>query len=152
MPKLPGTSKRIRARVLLTSMQLLRFILKQNLYFFRNGFKLDFGGIELFYCSKCILKTFALGDIVDPKSFYRQISQMPVLLVPADIWSEGGKTVVLRPFVTEDFMTGVPVKPGSDRLSLQVLDQICKRLLEIDGIGGVMYDVTPKPPGTTEWE
>jgi GMP synthase (glutamine-hydrolysing) len=27
-----------------------------------------------------------------------------------------------------------------------------KEILKIDGISKVIYDLTPKPPGTTEWE
>ena len=49
-------------------------------------------------------------------------------------------------------MTGVPATPGSDYLPLEALYNIVNRLLDLPFVGRVMYDLTPKPPGTTEWE
>lgn len=57
----------------------------------------------------------------------RNISQMPVVLIPihfdrdpANRVPSSARSVVLRPFLTSDFMTGVPILPGSDRLSAGV--------------------------------
>ena len=56
------------------------------------------------------------------------VSQMPVVLIPIDFsyqpdlrppHSSFKRSVVLRPFMTSDFMTGVPAVPGKD-LSLEV--------------------------------
>jgi GMP synthase (glutamine-hydrolysing) len=33
-----------------------------------------------------------------------------------------------------------------------LLEKIAGGLLALDGIGGVFYDLTHKPPGTIEWE
>lgn len=70
-------------------------------------------------------------------------------------------------------MTGVPAVPGSAQLPLQVrymihahshrcsihivyfaqvLNQIVRDISKLDGISRVLYDLTAKPPGTTEWE
>jgi len=39
------------------------------------------------------------------------------------------------------------------RLPLDVLEKISNRILaEVDGVSRVFYDITPKPPGTIEWE
>lgn len=35
---------------------------------------------------------------------------------------------------------------------LQVLEQMVSAVLEVPGISRVLYDLTAKPPGTTEWE
>lgn len=55
------------------------------------------------------------------------ISQMPVVLIPVhfdrdpvDRRPSSQRSVVLRPFVTNDFMTGNPVVPGSDRMPMPV--------------------------------
>jgi GMP synthase (glutamine-hydrolysing) len=52
---------------------------------------------------------------------------MPVVLVPlhfdrdpVDRKPSAQRSVVLRPFITNDFMTGVPVVPGSEQLPIQV--------------------------------
>lgn len=58
---------------------------------------------------------------------YRKISQMPVVLIPVHFDRDPtnrtpscSRSVVLRPFITSDFMTGVPAIPGSEQLPLHV--------------------------------
>jgi GMP synthase (glutamine-hydrolysing) len=34
----------------------------------------------------------------------------------------------------------------------ELRERIAMELLELDGIAGVFYDLTHKPPGTIEWE
>ncbi|XP_045451738.1 GMP synthase [glutamine-hydrolyzing] [Melitaea cinxia] len=88
-----------------------------------------------------------------------RIAQMPVVLLPVHFDRDAGlrapscqRSLVLRPFVTSDFMTGVAALPGSDAMPQDVLDRMCKELLSVPGISRVLYDLTPKPPATTEWE
>lgn len=89
----------------------------------------------------------------------RNISQMPVVLIPihfdrdpANRVPSSARSVVLRPFLTSDFMTGVPILPGSDRLSAVAVQKMVRSISTIDGISRVLFDLTSKPPGTTEWE
>lgn len=55
------------------------------------------------------------------------MSQMPVVLLPLHFDRDPAnrtpsclRSVVLRPFVTSDFMTGVPVVPGSSQMPMSV--------------------------------
>ena len=79
-------------------------------------------------------------------------------------------SIVLRAFVTKDFMTGRPAVPGETFPQL-MLDEICQTIKSnVPGISRILYDLTSKPPGkfvreknksvefissilaTTEWE
>ena len=62
-----------------------------------------------------------------------KISQMPLVLIPIHFdrsnierTTSFQRSVVIRPFVTQDFMTGVPAIPGKD-ISLDVSVQILSR-------------------------
>ncbi|XP_004923976.1 GMP synthase [glutamine-hydrolyzing] [Bombyx mandarina] len=88
-----------------------------------------------------------------------RIAQMPVVLIPIQFDRDAAvraascqRSIVLRPFVTSDFMTGLAALPGSDHMPQDVVDRMCKKLLTVPGISRVLYDLTPKPPATTEWE
>ncbi len=61
------------------------------------------------------------------------------------------RSVVIRTFRTNDFMTGVPAIPGED-IPMEVITTMVAQILTVAGISRVLYDLTPKPPGTTEWE
>lgn len=105
---------------------------------------------------------------------------MPVVLIPVHFDRDPAaripscsRSIVLRPFFSSDFMTGVPILPGSERLPLnvsilvilimmmmmipavfyqKVLNKMVRDISEINGISRILYDLTAKPPGTTEWE
>lgn len=111
----------------------------------------------------------------------RNLAQMPVVLIPIHFDRDPinripscQRSIVLRPFITNDFMTGVPAIPGSEQMPLdvsflnfsfiphtfhkplshtQALIKIHQNISNhVIGISRVLYDLTPKPPGTTEWE
>ena len=86
------------------------------------------------------------------------VSQMPTVLIPVHFDRSQlervpscARSVVIRPFVTQDFMTGVPAIPGK-QLPLEVVHKMVSEIGTVPGISRVLYDLTPKPPGTTEWE
>lgn len=80
------------------------------------------------------------------------LSQVPVILAPISYGKPGGRSIAIRPFSTRDFMTGKPAVPGED-IPLEVLGTVVQRLLtEVPGITQVLYDLSSKPPATTEWE
>jgi GMP synthase (glutamine-hydrolysing) len=55
--------------------------------------------------------------------------------------------VVLRPVDSVDGMTAQSVL-----MDEALLQAMCREILEIEGVAGVFYDLTHKPPGTIEWE
>ncbi|XP_025419217.1 GMP synthase [glutamine-hydrolyzing] isoform X2 [Sipha flava] len=88
----------------------------------------------------------------------RKVSQMPVILIPVHFdrdvayrYPSCQRSVVIRPFITEDFMTGIPALPGK-HIPAALVQKMMAAAQEIPGISRVLYDLTPKPPGTTEWE
>ncbi|MDD5026682.1 MAG: glutamine-hydrolyzing GMP synthase [Candidatus Peribacteraceae bacterium] len=77
---------------------------------------------------------------------YEKIWQFPVVLLPFGL-KKGGQSVVLRPIESTDAMTADAV-----RLPEKVLKSMTERILKIQGIDLVFYDLTSKPPATIEWE
>jgi len=98
----------------------------------------------------------AADDIVNTELFkhglLRKLSQVPVVLFPANFGKAGARSIAIRAFITNDFMTGVPGIPG-EHFPLSFLDDVASEILSrVPGIVRVVYDLTTKPPATTEWE
>lgn len=121
-----------------------------------------------------------MSHAMSPADAASCVSQMPVVLIPIDFsyqpdshphYSPFKRSAVIRTFITSDFMTGVPAVPGKDLplevsyslshiscqwlkngTNSQVLSAMIKAIGSVPGISRVLYDLTPKPPGTTEWE
>ena len=78
--------------------------------------------------------------------FERKVWQFPVILIPLGTLRLPD-AVVLRPIDSVDGMTARSVSVSSD-----LLQEMARLLLSLDGISAVLYDLTHKPPGTIEWE
>lgn len=89
--------------------------------------------------------------VLEKNGVYNRISQVIVTLFPVDLTGNGGVSVGLRPFMTNDYMTGSPASFPGDIPFECVLDMV-RGLQKMPGIGGVAYDLTSKPPATMEWE
>jgi GMP synthase (glutamine-hydrolysing) len=76
----------------------------------------------------------------------RHIWQFPVILIPLGT-EEAPDSIVLRPVDSVDGMTAQSVAMEDD-----LLRKMCAEVMAVDGIAGVFYDLTHKPPGTIEWE
>jgi len=98
------------------------------------------------------------NDVIVKNDLMKTITQMPIILIPIHFDIDPvsrrpfcQRSVVIRPFLTNDFMTGVAAQPGKD-LPVKVLADMVAKLTAVPGISRVLYDLTSKPPGTTEWE
>jgi GMP synthase (glutamine-hydrolysing) len=56
-------------------------------------------------------------------------------------------SVMLRPIDSVDGMTA-----SVDRMPQDLLAEIVREVSALEGVAGVFYDLTNKPPGTIEWE
>jgi GMP synthase (glutamine-hydrolysing) len=78
--------------------------------------------------------------------FDHSVWQFPVVLIPLGT-AERPDSVVLRPIDSVDGMTARAV-----RMPAELLEKIAEELLRVEGVAGVFYDLTNKPPATIEWE
>jgi GMP synthase (glutamine-hydrolysing) len=75
----------------------------------------------------------------------KRIWQCPVVMLP--LIRSGESTIAIRPVESHDGMTA-----QYSKLPLEVLERLGRKVLEVPGIGALIYDVTNKPPATIEWE
>ena len=75
-----------------------------------------------------------------------EVWQFPVILIPLGT-AEAPDSVVLRPVDSVDGMTAQSVL-----MDAELRQRDLAELLRVEGIAGVFYDLTHKPPGTIEWE
>uniref|UniRef100_A0A671E332 GMP synthase (glutamine-hydrolyzing) n=1 Tax=Rhinolophus ferrumequinum TaxID=59479 RepID=A0A671E332_RHIFE len=101
---------------------------------------------------------FEAQNILRESGYSGKISQMPVILTPLHFDRDPlqkqpscQRSVVIRTFITSDFMTGIPATPGNE-IPVEVVLKMVTEIKKIPGISRIMYDLTSKPPGTTEWE
>ncbi len=93
-----------------------------------------------------------VNEVLAEYNLFRSISQVPVVSFPVHFGTPGNRSIGIRTLITNDFMTGVPALPGKE-MPLEALKAMVTRIMqEVPGISRVVYDLTPKPPGTTEWE
>jgi GMP synthase (glutamine-hydrolysing) len=78
--------------------------------------------------------------------FDRQIWQFPVVLIPLGT-ADAPDSVVLRPVDSVDGMTAQSIAMPDP-----LLRAMTREVLRVDGVCGVFYDLTHKPPATIEWE
>lgn len=76
---------------------------------------------------------------------YNKIWQKPVVLIPVSF--NGGESIVLRPVDSTEAMTA-----NFSKIPMHHVKAMCDKIMALDGIDAVFYDITNKPPGTIEWE
>lgn len=100
---------------------------------------------------ECVELLRELDNIVTSNLEGSKVSQTFAVLVPIGITKK--YSVVIRTFVTNDFMTGRPGEIGTevDKHNIEnIINEIENRFH--DKIEFIMYDVTSKPPATCEWQ
>ncbi|KAN0009449.1 hypothetical protein ACTFIU_006744 [Dictyostelium citrinum] len=103
-----------------------------------------------------VIKQLQHADSIVSEQLYKynlikSLSQVPVVSLPIDFGVTGNRSIAIRTFITNDFMTGVPAIPGKD-ISFDCLHEITNNILNsVNGISKVLFDCTSKPPGTTEF-
>ncbi len=75
----------------------------------------------------------------------KRIWQCPVVMLP--LKRKGDSAIVIRPVESHDGMTA-----QYSRLPWAVIERIARSVLQVPGVGALLYDVTNKPPATIEWE
>jgi|UPI0004B0E736 GMP synthase (glutamine-hydrolysing) len=121
--------------------------LKTNLMTTITPTRLELPVIEMLRSADAIV-----NDLLAKHKLMRKLSQVPVILFPADFGESGKRGIAIRTFITRDFMTGLPAQPGKD-ISVALLEEMANEILtKVPGIARVAYDLTSKPPATTEWE
>lgn len=115
---------------------------------------------------KEVTKTWLIPEVVDQLreadditnqtlrkyDLLKTLSQVPVTSFPIGFGTAGNRSIGIRTFITNDFMTGIPATPGKE-MPFTALDEMVSRIeKEVKGVSRVAYDLTSKPPGTTEWE
>jgi GMP synthase (glutamine-hydrolysing) len=73
--------------------------------------------------------------------------QCPTAIVPLAIDGKGRELVVVRPVLSERAMTARPAE-----LPAALIEEIRPAIMALDGVSGLVLDLTTKPPGTIEWE
>lgn len=101
---------------------------------------------------------FLANQVLAETGFTEKLAQMPIVLIPVHFDRDSTtrlpscqRSLVLRPFITHDFMTGIPAVPGK-HLPIEIVNKMVAEMFAVPGISRVLYDLTAKPPGTTEWE
>ncbi|PFX27813.1 GMPS gene product [Stylophora pistillata] len=132
-------------------------------YTFGKRIKFQIQDITATFLSPGVISTLRQADhvaysVIHKHDMVDKISQMPIVLIPVhfdrdpiDHIPSCQRSLVIRTFITSDFMTGVPATPGK-QIPIEVLNEMVTSLQEVQGISRVLYDLTSKPPGTTEWE
>jgi GMP synthase (glutamine-hydrolysing) len=84
-------------------------------------------------------------DILADYDTQKRIWQCPVVMLP--LKRNGDSTIAIRPVESHDGMTA-----QYSRLPWPVIERITEAVLQVPGVGALLYDVTNKPPATIEWE
>ena len=87
----------------------------------------------------------AVREILAEHDTQRKIWQCPVVMLP--LKRNGESAIAIRPVESNDGMTAQYAK-----LPWAVLERLSHAVLQVPGVGALLYDVTNKPPATIEWE
>lgn len=84
-------------------------------------------------------------DILAEYDTQKRIWQCPVVMLP--LKRQGESAIAIRPVESHDGMTA-----QYSKLPWPLIERITGAVLQVPGVGALLYDVTNKPPATIEWE
>lgn len=135
-------------------------------YVFGDPIKFPVQDVTQTYLTPQVLATLREADfrahsVLKERNCYHLMAQMPAILIPIHFDRDViigcsrdppvQRSIVIRTFATEDFMTGIPITPDV-QIPFSVFKEMADQISQIPGVSRVLYDLTPKPPATTEWE
>ena len=102
-------------------------------------------------CDEAVDLLRELDNIVTTNLESAKVNQTFAVLIPIGITKK--YSVAIRTFVTNDFMTGRPGEIGKE-VEKKDIENIVNEIESKfgDKIEFIIYDVTSKPPATTEWQ
>ncbi|MFA6305933.1 MAG: glutamine-hydrolyzing GMP synthase [Candidatus Gracilibacteria bacterium] len=92
-------------------------------------------------------------DYIAEAKILNDIWQFPTVLIPLSLDSPATagrrpeECIVLRPVNSQEAMTA-----NFYRMDFEKLAELTSRLAKVEGVYGIFYDITNKPPATIEWE
>lgn len=158
------------------SIEIAKKLTMVNRFFFVSGKQLvreDIHGVTQFDDRNSTQKLNKMEEIhrktvEDTFDIAAYLSQYFVASLPVSLIGDNQPTLAIRHFITgenlksiaarrtaeseETFRTGIASIPGK-HVDLNSFDRLVKTLYdELEGYGSVVYDITGKPPGSTEFE
>lgn len=96
----------------------------------------------------CLLRKIdaIANEIIRKHGIYDEIWQFPVVLIPLTDDTDK-ESIVLRPINSRDAMT-----LNFFRIKRTILKELVEKIYQTNEVSHIFYDLTDKPPGTTEWE
>jgi GMP synthase (glutamine-hydrolysing) len=90
----------------------------------------------------------AVSEFCEAEGLNKEIWQFPTVLLPvSEDLQDAKESVVLRPVESKEAMTANFYRMKEDKLN-----DLVEKIIAIEEIDLVFYDLTNKPPGTIEWE
>ncbi len=98
-------------------------------------------------------------DFIYEVDVKKEVWQCPTVLLPLSINAE--KIISPEKKISPQAMESIVIRPVSSmeamtanftELPWDKVQELAQKILKIDGISAVFYDITNKPPGTIEWE
>lgn len=86
------------------------------------------------------------NEVMDKHKQTEKIWQCPIVLLPISINGQG-ESIAIRPVESMEAMTASFAK-----MPMETVKEIAEKVMAIEGIGAVFYDITHKPPATICWE
>ncbi|CAG2189486.1 GMPS [Mytilus edulis] len=101
----------------------------------------------------CRTYSYVVGLSTDEKPPWTSLMYLAKLIPRQSISSNGSVKYPLED-ITPTYLTSLVLSTlrQADYLCTKVLDRMVTEILTVPGLSRVMYDLTSKPPGTTEWE